>query len=232
MRLNISYQPWFRTRWSILFSALLATVGAVDSANAQSLQEAWRAALEGDLTTVQNLVERGNSPDSSDAEGSTLLMFAARGGHARVVSYLIAQKASVNGRNKFGDTALMAAALGGHVEAAKVLLANGAEINGAGWTPLHYAAFEGRTAMVKFLLDNGADKNAIAPNEYTPLMLAVRNGHEEAAKALLYGDPERQLQDQERRGLGVEAGGQERLRAGGDAAEAGGGCGVKAWSAG
>ena len=170
---------------------LLLALGAAGSANlagAQSLQESWRAALEGDLPTVQRLVERGNSPDSSDAEGSTLLMFAARGGHAGVVSYLIAQKASVNGRNKFGDTALMAAALGGHIEAAKVLLANGAEMNPAGWTPLHYAAFEGRVNMVKFLLDNGANKNAIAPNEYTPLMLAVRNGHEEAAKALLYSD--------------------------------------------
>ena len=44
--------------------------------------------------------------------------------------------------------------------------------------------------MVKFLLDKGADKNAVAPNDYTPLMLAVRNGHEDAARALLYGDPD------------------------------------------
>ena len=80
---------------------------------AQSLQDSWRAALEGDLVTVQSLIERGNSPDTSDAEGSTLLMLAARGGHAPVVEYLISRKASVNGRNKFGDTALMAAAMGG-----------------------------------------------------------------------------------------------------------------------
>lgn len=169
----------------------LSLSAAAGLAGAQSsLQDSWRAALDGDLGTVQRLVERGNSPDSSDAEGSTLLMFAARGGHAAVVTYLIAQKATVNGRNKFGDTALMAAALGGHIEAAKVLIANGAEVNPAGWTPLHYAAFEGRASMVKFLLDNGADKNAVAPNEYTPLMLSVRNGHEDTAKALLYGDPD------------------------------------------
>lgn len=186
MRFDFSW----RAVCTILFSALLATASAVNPASAQSLQDSWRAALAGDLTAIQNLIERGNSPDTSDAEGSTLLMLAARSGHAQVVSYLISQKASVNGRNKFGDTALMAAALGGHVEAAKVLIANGAEVNGAGWTALHYAAFEGRTGMVKFLLDNGANKDAVAPNEYTPLMLAVRNGHEEAARALLYGDPD------------------------------------------
>jgi len=177
-------------KFNIVHSLVLSGLLATGSASAQSLQDSWRAALEGDLPTVQSLIERGNSPDTSDAEGSTLLMLAARGGHAPVVSYLISRKATVNARNKFGDTALMAAALTGQIEAAKVLIANGAEINGSGWTPLHYAAFQGRAAMVKFLLEAGADKNAVAPNEYTHLMLAVRNGHEEAARALLYGDPD------------------------------------------
>jgi ankyrin repeat protein len=189
MKYYFSLAKLARGSWAVLAFALLACLG-IGSAGAQSLQESWRAALAGDLPTVQNLVERGTSPDTSDAEGSTLLMLAARGGHTPVVSYLISRKASVNGRNKFGDTALMAAAMGGHVETAKVLIANGAELNGSGWTPLHYAAFEGRAPMVKFLLEAGADKNAVAPNEFTPLMLAVRNGQEEAAKVLLYGDPD------------------------------------------
>ena len=179
-----------RKLWPFVVALALGGIGAPNFAAAQSLEESWRAALEGNLSTVQRAIERGNSPDTSDAEGSTLLMLAARSGHAEVVSYLISRKASVNGRNKFGDTALMAAALGGHLDAARVLVANGAEINPSGWTPLHYAAFEGRAAMVRFLLESGADKNAVAPNEFTPLMLAVRNGHEEVTKALLYGDPE------------------------------------------
>ena len=163
---------------------------APGAASAQTLEDSLRAALEGDLVTVQRLVERGTSPDTSDQEGNSLLMLAARAGHVAVVSYLLARKATVNARSRFGDTALLAASLKGHVEVAKVLLAGGAELNPPGWTPLHYAAFEGRAEMVKFLLDKGAGKNAVAPNEYTPLMLAVRNGHEEAARALLYGDPD------------------------------------------
>ncbi len=173
----------------ILFvTVLLGTLGV---AFGQTLEDSSRAALEGDLATVQKLVERGASADTADREGNTLLMLASRNGHAAIVSYLLSRKAAVNTRNKFGDTALMAASLKGHVEVAKLLIENGAEVNSPGaWAPLHYAAFEGRAGMIRFLMDHGADKNAIAPNEYTPLMLAVRNGHEEAARALLYGDPD------------------------------------------
>ncbi len=168
-------------------AALVAAVGGV---SAQALEESWRAALEGDVATLERIVGRGASPDASDQEGSTLLMLAARSGHVPAVTYLLANKASVNARNKYGDTPLMAAALKGHVEVARVLLANGAELNPPGWTPLHYAAFENRAAMIEFLLEKGANKNAVAPNEFTPLMLAARNGNEEAARALLYGDPD------------------------------------------
>ena len=168
----------------------ISTSVAPGTAHAQALEDSLRAASEGDLATLQRLVERGTSPDTTDQEGNSLLMFAARAGHVTVVDFLLARKVSVNARSRYGDTAILAASLKGHVEVVKMLLGAGAELNPPGWTPLHYAAFEGRTAMVKFLLEKGAGKNAIAPNEFTPLMLAVRNGHEEAARVLLYADPE------------------------------------------
>jgi len=168
----------------------LALLVAPASGGAQALQESLRAALDGDLVTVQRLIERGTSPDTTDQDGNSLLMLSSRSGHVPVVSYLLSRKAAVNARSRYGDTALLAASLKGHTEVARVLLAAGAELNPEGWSPLHYAAFEGRAEMIKFLLDKGADKNAIAPNEFTPLMLAVRNGHEDAARALLYGDPD------------------------------------------
>ena len=47
--------------------AVLAFAGAAllnsGVATAQALEESWRAALDGDLVTVQRLVERGASPD-------------------------------------------------------------------------------------------------------------------------------------------------------------------------
>lgn len=156
----------------------------------QALEDSLRAALDGDLVTVQKLLERGNSPDSSDADGNTLLMLAARSGHLKTVEFLVARKASVNRKSKVGDTALMAASLKGHIDVARLLLENGAELNPAGWTPLHYAAFEGRTAMVTFLLGKGADKNGLGPNQFSALMLAVRGAHEDTARTILYADPD------------------------------------------
>ena len=159
-------------------------------ANAQSLEEALRAAQEGDLATLQRLLDRGNSPDTTDAAGNSLLMVASRQGHRDVVAFLLSRKASVAHASKVGDTALKMASLKGKLEVARLLVENGAEINPAGWTPLHYAAFEGHPEVVKFLLEKGANKNAVAPNEFTALMLAVRGDHTEVARVLLFADPE------------------------------------------
>ena len=174
----------------ISYAAVFTLAICFSPVQAQSLEEGFRAALGGDLGIVKSLVERGNPADSSDADGSTLLMLASREGHARVVEYLIAQKAAVNRRNKFGDTALMGACIKGKLDVVKLLLDHGAEINPEGWTPLHYAAFEGRTEVLKYLIDKGSKKDAIAPNGYSALMLAVRGRHAETARAMLYADPD------------------------------------------
>ena len=83
------------------------------------------------------------------------------------------------------------ASLNGDLGIIRKLLSAGGELNPKeGWAPLHYAAFEGKVDAVRLFLDVGADKDALAPNGYTPLMLAARNGHTEVAKAILYKDPD------------------------------------------
>jgi hypothetical protein len=186
MRYLRIFSQFFKIRAYLIVIVGVSLFGA---AQAQSLEDSLRAAFEGDLVTLQKLIERGTSPDTSDANGNTLLMLAARGGHLKVAEFLVSQKASVNKQNAVGDTALMAASLKGQLPVARFLLDSGAVLNPPGWTPLQYAAFEGRTAVVQFLLEKGADKNAVAPNEYTALMLAVRGAHEETARTILYADP-------------------------------------------
>ena len=42
--------------------------------------------------------------------------------------------------------------------------------------------------MIRYLIAKGADKDALAPNGYTALMMTARSGHTDAAKALLIED--------------------------------------------
>ena len=163
---------------------LAPTLGA-----AQSFENLLQAVDKGDVKIVGGFLDQGLDPNTADTNGITILMIASRLGHRNLAEFLMSRKASVTRRSPHGDTALMFASLKGHLDIVKLLLDNGAEVSPpSGWAPLHYAAFEGRTDVVTYLLEKRADKNALAPNGFTALMLAVRGGHTEAARALLYAD--------------------------------------------
>ena len=155
---------------------------------AQSFDLLLKAVNRGDVKAVGELLDQGLDPNTADGEGNTLLMTASRLGHRDLAAFLIVRKASVTRRSPHGDTALMFASLKGHLAIARLLVEHGAELFHSGWTPLHYAAFEGGPELVKFLIEKGADKNGLAPNGFSPLMLAARSGQMEAAKVLLYED--------------------------------------------
>jgi ankyrin repeat protein len=175
-------------RLRVLATMLLLAAASAVSGQPSSLDKLLRAANDGDAGTVAALLNQGLDPNSADPAGNTVLMIAARLGHKDVVTALIG-RAQVARMSAHGDTAVNFAALNGHVEIVKLLVENGAPVSPlAGWTPLHYAAFENRTAVINYLLTKNAHKDALAPNGYTPLMLAARNGHLEAATALLHAD--------------------------------------------
>ena len=154
----------------------------------QSFDQLLRAADQGDVQTVGGFLDKGLDPNTADPHGNTLLMIAARHGHLDLARFLISRKASVTRRSPHGDSALMFASLKGHLAMAMLLVENGAEITHSGWTPLHYAAFEGGPELVKYLVAKGAERNGLAPNGYTPLMLAAMTSQVETARVLLYED--------------------------------------------
>jgi ankyrin repeat protein len=155
------------------------------TATAQTLDDLFRAVDTNNVSEVSRLLSRGMDPNSSDPEGRTLLMRAAWEAQDDLIKVLLERKARVDQRNARGETAIMMAAFRGHLDTVKLLHGRGASIAGPGWTPLHYAAFNGSTPVVKYLLDSRADIDARAPNGATALMFAARGGHLESAKLLI-----------------------------------------------
>ena len=169
------------------FAAALLLLAA-GGASGQALDLFLKAINLGDTKGATVLLDKGLDPNTADLQGNTALMIASRQGYQPLVALLVERKANVGLRSAHGDTALMFAALKGHLEIVKLLIDHGGAVNQDGWAPLHYAAFENRAEVVKYLILKGAQKDALAPNGYTALMLAARGGHIAAATALLYED--------------------------------------------
>lgn len=152
---------------------------------AASYDDALSSAQLGDTKQLVGLLARGLDPNTVDANGNTLLILAAREGNAETVDALLKFRPRLAYRNLAGDSALMLAVLRGHGEVVDVLIGAGAPVNHDGWTPLHYAAFEGRLEILERLIAAGAKLDALAPNQSDALMLAARNGHTAVVRYLL-----------------------------------------------
>jgi len=157
------------------------------AAGAQDLvNELLNAVRQNDIKTVRESIGRGMSVDTSDESGNTLLMRASRDTQLEMVQTLLGLQASIKHRNFAGDTALMFAALGGNLEIVRLLAKAGADVHHAGWAPIHYCAWAGKTAVCQYLIQQGVDIDAVGLNGITPLMMAVRGGHLDTVKLLVW----------------------------------------------
>lgn len=121
--------------------------------------------------------------------GSTPLMLAVECGDLAIVKALISNGAHVNEKNKRGMTALIPASVKGHTEIVQLLLdasANLEETWEKGGTALYESAQQGHNAIVQTLIAKGANINArLRHNGWTPLMIAVAEGHTTTAVIIL-----------------------------------------------
>jgi ankyrin repeat protein len=121
------------------------------------------ACRDGNLTTVKNLMEKGNTPVASilDKRGWTALHIASFHGHCDIVKYLMEQKqAQLEVTTDDGNqcTALHLAASNGSPEALVVIWylvelqgANMYALDAKGNTPLDRARQENKTDVVQYL---------------------------------------------------------------------------------
>jgi uncharacterized protein len=154
------------------------------------------------VAQVTKLVKRGVDPNTTDDEGTPLIVLAAREKSDKVAKALIDNpNTDIEKLDKHDENAMMLAALNGDIDLVKLLIDKGAEVNKKGWAPLHYAATNGHDDIVQLLIDHSAYIDAASPNGTTPLMMAARGNHVTTMKVLLDAGADPRLKNQ----IGVTA---------------------------
>ncbi|KAH7379029.1 ankyrin repeat-containing domain protein [Cadophora sp. MPI-SDFR-AT-0126] len=144
------------------------------------------AAVRADTTNLRVLIENRANVSATDCEGKTALHIAIATGSYECVKILLQYKADVNICDKFGYTPLHSAARPESLEGAAIiemLCSLGANLEArdlAGWTPLHFAAYQNRSAAISSLIDCGANINFLNRDGESAIGLAIERGHMDA----------------------------------------------------
>jgi hypothetical protein len=177
--------------------ALLLTGPGLAMAETDDQVAFFRAAQVDNYGAVQVLLQRGLDPNLHEPErGETGLIVAMRWDSNKVFKELLAHpKVNLEEASANGTTALMMAAFKHNKPAVRALIAKGAQVNRKGWTALHFAAASGDLDIMSILLEHHAYIDAGSPSDLTPLMLAAREGMEDAVKLLLEQGADATLKD-------------------------------------
>jgi ankyrin repeat protein len=151
------------------------------------------AAATGSVETLKLLMAHGADVNAREGwHGQTTLMWAAAENHAEAVEALIAGGADLHARSKGGFTALLFAARSGQIDAIRALLRAGADINETVQTnsaplppppsPSYFSRAAGRSGATRA---SGRTMPSSEAENSGALILAIANGHFEAAKSLV-----------------------------------------------
>jgi ankyrin repeat protein len=134
------------------------------------------ASIKGDLQLVENLINKGISPNTVLDESLTPLIYAAQGGQLKTCMYLISKGADVNFRPVNGSTPLIAAVRMKHYNIVDFLINKGSNINLGdefGRTPLMHAIAKNDSLLFNKFLKNCQNINQKDTSGADALLIAV-----------------------------------------------------------
>eukprot|EP01048_Picozoa_sp_COSAG05_P007294 COSAG05_NODE_511_length_9092_cov_6.078839_2_plen_440_part_00 len=204
MNSKVGSGEWAEDEWH-RHQYIMASTGNVDSARilleygvAPSLQKQAQegtatplqlAAASGDLESVEDILEAGQTGVAIHEMGQVPLVAAAMMGHADIVALLLREGHDPEQSGANGATPLMLAASVGHLHVIDTLVQHGAKVDArhkfAGSTAIHFAAELGQHAAVKKLCAAGADVEAEKSHGGRPLHTAADTNQPEVVEALL-----------------------------------------------
>jgi len=152
------------------------------------------AAVDGDIATVQRLIDEGADVKYRNEYGNTALSLAldADRGYVSIGKLLIENGADVNLQSEFdGSTPLInVVKAGGHFESVKLLVENKADVNivnNDGWSALTKAADNGYADIAELLIKHGADVTQRNKEGYNALEIAHNRNHKHIEHVLTKG---------------------------------------------
>ena len=155
------------------------------------------SAENGDIKTLNYLLENGINKDVINKHGETALHLAAGNGHINIMKQLIKIGLNKDATNNEDWTPLELAVYTGQTYSVEFLLNAGARMDtndnqtfcGRRYTLLHMASYFGYTDIAMLLIKAGLDVNGgdfyAIGLQGTPVNYAARNGHPDTVKALM-----------------------------------------------
>jgi ankyrin repeat protein len=171
----------------------LLAAGADPNATDQSGETLLSLAIRSGAPDVMNsLLEKGANVNAKMGPwDNTALMIAIRENEPSMARVLLEHDADVNARSKVGEKPPRRPAGAGGGSHGVGIIRSGIPENGSqtptqgGFTPLLYAARDGRIDIVQMLVAKGADIELAEANQITPLQMAIENENIALARYLL-----------------------------------------------
>lgn len=159
----------------------------LDAKDDEGVTALMKAAEQGEVDVVNQLLQEGATAEIKDDEGWNALMWAALAGNQDIVELLVQNyDMQTDYTTEKGETALQKAAGKGNWEVCEFLIDQGAKVNQTdveGQTALMWAAAEGHLQVVRGLISKDAKVDLQTKLGKTALLLAAQFGREEVLLA-------------------------------------------------